>query len=175
MGFGGTSTFGGIYDLFAQAALTPDLNAQAEFRRRQSKAGDLSLNFDPGQLRRDQESKSDQETARVGLRFSPSPVSDVIASVIHSQRNFQLRDRLSAMSKLDIDSHADGFQSKVSVLISDRPFQFYDRFLHLQCRPNWTINYFWSPSPFLYPGSPSIAELGKTASIHIQILSFLTT
>ena len=36
-----------VYDMFAQAAVTPDLNIQAEFRRRRSTEGDLTLRFSP--------------------------------------------------------------------------------------------------------------------------------
>ena len=39
-----------IYDLFAQAAITPELNVQAELRRRMTEQGDLSFNFDPNEF-----------------------------------------------------------------------------------------------------------------------------
>ena len=36
-----------IQDVFFQSAITPELNAQVEFRRRHSDFGDLAFNFDP--------------------------------------------------------------------------------------------------------------------------------
>ena len=36
-----------IQDVFFQSAITPELNAQVEFRRRHSDYGDLAFNFDP--------------------------------------------------------------------------------------------------------------------------------
>ena len=36
-----------VQDVFFQTAITPELNAQVEFRRRDSDFGDLAFNFDP--------------------------------------------------------------------------------------------------------------------------------
>lgn len=75
-----------IHNLFAQVALTPTLNVQAELRRRESESGDIILNFDPdnfsSSLRRDFE----EDSARLGLRFSPSTSSDLLLSFIYSDR-----------------------------------------------------------------------------------------
>ena len=77
-----------ISDLFAQAAVTPELNVQAEFRRRRVETGDLGLFFDP-LLRRKPgfERDLDQDTGRFGARYSPTPQSDIIYSFIYSKRH----------------------------------------------------------------------------------------
>ncbi len=64
-------------DLFAQAAVTPDLNVQAEFRRRRVENGDLGLNFDPALVSSGFERDLDQDTGRFGARYSPTPQSDI--------------------------------------------------------------------------------------------------
>jgi hypothetical protein len=64
-----------IYNLFAQAALTPELNAQVELRRRRSEIGDLALNFDPDVFFPNFRRETDRDLARVGLRYSPTPNS----------------------------------------------------------------------------------------------------
>ncbi len=73
-----------IQDLYFQSAITPELNAQVELRRRHSDLGDLAFNFDPDgffpNLRRD----IDQDTYRAGLRYSPLPSSDLLLSFIYS-------------------------------------------------------------------------------------------
>lgn len=76
-----------IYNVFAQAALSPTLNVQAEVRSRRTESGDLNLNFDPSFFRRDLDFDLDQDTARLGARYSPSPKTDVIASLIYTDRN----------------------------------------------------------------------------------------
>jgi tetratricopeptide (TPR) repeat protein len=73
-----------IYNLFFQAAVTPDLNVQAELRHRESREGDLAFNFDPEFFNPDFVETRDGDTARVGLRFSPTPNSDLLFSYIHS-------------------------------------------------------------------------------------------
>ncbi|MHC4432729.1 MAG: TonB-dependent receptor domain-containing protein, partial [Planctomycetota bacterium] len=75
-----------IYSMFAQAAITPELNIQVEFRSRDSEEGDLALNFDPDQFLEESERTLDQDIARAGLRYSPTPNSDILVSYIYSDR-----------------------------------------------------------------------------------------
>ena len=78
-----------LYNLFVQAAVTPDLNLQAEYRYRETIGGDLESRYD-GSFRSFQRRDTDQETARVGARYSLSPQTDVIASVIYTDVDFAL-------------------------------------------------------------------------------------
>jgi hypothetical protein len=73
-----------IDNLFMQAAITPDFNIQVELRRRQSEQGDLDFNFDPSFFNPDFNRSLDNESGRVGVRYSPSPNSDVLVSYIVS-------------------------------------------------------------------------------------------
>lgn len=95
-----------IYNVFGQAALSPTFNVQAEVRSRRTETGDLRLNFDPEVFSRTRQRDLDQDTARVGARYSPSPHTDVLASLIYSDRNdkfsegasegdFDLREKLA--------------------------------------------------------------------------------
>ncbi|HET6466943.1 MAG TPA: TonB-dependent receptor, partial [Geminicoccaceae bacterium] len=76
-----------IYNFFAQAALTPELNAQLELRRRETREGDLAFNFDPDDFVEDRNLERDQTSARVGVRWSPAPHSDFLFSAILSERD----------------------------------------------------------------------------------------
>ena len=72
-----------------QAAVTPDLNMQVELRHRESQQGDLAFNFDPAfsSIRTFSSiafPKRGKARARVGVRYSPTPNSDVLLSYIHS-------------------------------------------------------------------------------------------
>jgi tetratricopeptide (TPR) repeat protein len=78
-----------IYDFFAQAAITPELNIQAEFRHRESQEGDLAFNFDPAAFIREKSIIREQDTTRLGLRFSPSIASNFVFSYIHTDRKQQ--------------------------------------------------------------------------------------
>ena len=81
-----------IQNVFAQVAITPRLNIQAEFRRRRSEEGDLAFNFDPENFLRDKTVKREQDTTRVGLRFAPTPRSSLLLSYIHSDRKEKLNE-----------------------------------------------------------------------------------
>ena len=76
-----------VQNFFMQAAVTPDLNMQVELRRRESQEGDLEFNFDPNFFEPGFTRFLNQDTARFGARYSPTPNSDVLVSFIHSSRN----------------------------------------------------------------------------------------
>jgi tetratricopeptide (TPR) repeat protein len=76
-----------IYNLFAQAALTSEINVQAEYRRRRSHQGDLFLDFDPNLFSSQTRQDVDQDVVRLGARYSPSPSSDVLFSYIHGRQD----------------------------------------------------------------------------------------
>jgi Tfp pilus assembly protein PilF len=76
-----------VYNIFVQAALTDQLNIQAEFRHRESTEGDLAFNFDPDDFLDDKTIKREQDTTRLGLRYSPSAQSHFLLSYIHGRRN----------------------------------------------------------------------------------------
>ncbi len=76
-----------IGNLFVQAAITPELNAQIELNDRATEEGDLAFNFDPNQFSLSKRVERDLETGRVGLRWSPGPANDVLISHIESDRD----------------------------------------------------------------------------------------
>ncbi|MFO1417329.1 MAG: TonB-dependent receptor [Methylotetracoccus sp.] len=73
-----------IVDALGQAALTPELNIQAEYRRRNSSEGDLAFNFDPNAFLVDKWINRGQQMGRIGLRYSPSAESHMVFSYIHN-------------------------------------------------------------------------------------------
>ena len=74
-----------IYNLFAQAALTRRLSVQAEYRHRSSEEGDLRLNFDPEDFSTSDRREIEEDMARLGFHFAPSPQSDLVGSLIFSR------------------------------------------------------------------------------------------
>ncbi|MEN8132646.1 MAG: TonB-dependent receptor, partial [Pseudomonadota bacterium] len=76
-----------IDNIFAQWAVSPSFNIQAEYRERESEEGDLAFNFDPDDFMQDKTVDRESETARLGLRFSPSINSDVLLSYIQNDRS----------------------------------------------------------------------------------------
>ena len=104
-----------IYNLFAQAALTPELNLQFEYRRRDSDEGDLRLNFNPDDFSTFNRRRVEQDTPRVGLHYAPSPRSDFLVSLIYTDRTEEL-DELDAGVALDADSQTKGYDAQVQYL-----------------------------------------------------------
>ncbi len=104
-----------IYDFFAQAAITPKLNLQAEFRKRHSEEGDRALDFDPKDFSEIEHQEVNQDTSRVGLRLSPSAKSDFIVSLIDNERDFRNRDEA-----VDTRSHSHTIQSEAQYLLRTR-------------------------------------------------------
>jgi predicted Zn-dependent protease len=76
-----------IVDAYAQVALSPTVNFQAEFRRRLTETGDIFMNFDPDGFDPFRRVKDEEDVQRLGLRVSPSERSTLLLSAIFSDRN----------------------------------------------------------------------------------------
>ncbi len=76
-----------LYNLFFQTAVTPQFNLQAEYRSLETFSGDLESRYD-GSFRSFQRTDVEQEMARVGARYAPSPQTNLIASVVYTDRDF---------------------------------------------------------------------------------------
>ena len=103
-----------IYNLFVQAQLTDRLDVQFEYRSRESNQGDLRLNFDPNDFSIFDRRRIEQDTPRLGLHFSPSAQSDLILSLIHTDRTENLNqvDATGATVGADLDSKGDDVQAQ---------------------------------------------------------------
>jgi tetratricopeptide (TPR) repeat protein len=81
-----------VQDIFFQTAITPEINAQFEVRRRRSDEGDLAFNFDQDAFEPNFERDIDQDIFRAGLRYSPTPDADFLLSAIYSDAEEQQSD-----------------------------------------------------------------------------------
>ncbi|MGH8770383.1 MAG: FecR domain-containing protein [Burkholderiales bacterium] len=104
-----------IYNVFAQYALTPKLNIQAELRRRETKHGDLQLNFDPDIFSANDRRELEHDIARVGAHISPSPQQDVLVSFIYSDREED--QQLFPLASIDDTVSDRGYQAEVQYLL----------------------------------------------------------
>ena len=83
-----------IYNLFAQVAVTPSVNLQAEFQNRNTEYGDLKMNFDPASYSPDQHNTLQTDTARVGARFNLSPRSKLLLLYNYKDASFTKADKV---------------------------------------------------------------------------------
>jgi Flp pilus assembly protein TadD len=100
-----------IYSVFAQTAVTPDFSLQAEYRHRDLEHGDLFQNgnlqeFDPNFRR-----TLTTDVGRAGVRFSPTPHSQVLGSVTY----FDSMDRANFFG-LPASSGQSGFIGEAQYL-----------------------------------------------------------
>lgn len=104
-----------IYDVLAQWAVTPKLNVQVEFRRRESDQGDLDMNFDPEDFSTENRLEVEQDTSRLGLHFEVSNRSDLLVSFIDSQRDFTQR-LVDQVPSVEEDTNNSGRQAEAQYL-----------------------------------------------------------
>jgi tetratricopeptide (TPR) repeat protein/opacity protein-like surface antigen len=107
-----------IQNGYFQAAITPELNAQVEVRRRDSDNGDIAFDYDPDVFARDFKRHVNSKTARAGLRYSPTPASDVLLSLTYNDREDTRFDRFGDVrpirDKFDLDDQ--GYQVEAQYL-----------------------------------------------------------
>lgn len=100
-----------IYDAIVQAALTPKVNVQAEYRHRSVASGDLSLNWDLDDSSTTLRQDIDTDILRAGLHLKPWIHSDVIASVMYLDRCNQRDDSFT-----DPEVQSDGVSAELQYL-----------------------------------------------------------
>lgn len=98
-----------LYNVFVQYAATPDFNLQAEYRHRETTSGDLRSQFD-GWFSSFDRRNIDQDTVRVGARYSLSPQTDVIASVIYTDRDSILQGLSYKLAQRSAGTQAEAQQ-----------------------------------------------------------------
>lgn len=76
-----------IYNVFAQADLTPGFNLQGEYTYRDTSNGDLAQNFDPNDFNPQLDRDYQEDTARIGARLTPSATSTILLSFVYSDRD----------------------------------------------------------------------------------------
>jgi tetratricopeptide (TPR) repeat protein len=158
-----------IYNIFTQYAVTPELNVQLEYRHRESKHGDLALNFDPDDISHDFDQRLNQDIGRAGLRYSPTPNSDFLLSFIYSDRKDKQSDRFPDVFGIpDIDLAADNS-------VDDKGYQIEAQHLYRRDRFNLTTGFSYTGvdtkfsdefefvSPF-FPPIPEEEASGTTSS-----------
>ena len=105
-----------IYNLFAQVALSQQIDLQFEYRKRETEQGDLRLNFDPDDFSVSERRSIEQDVARLGLHVAPSPRSDLVVSLIQTEREETL-DQMDPMTPiLDVDSESESDDAQVQYL-----------------------------------------------------------
>lgn len=146
-----------IENVYAQIALTPTLNVQAEFRRRHSDEGDLAFNFDPENFLRDKTVKREQDMARLGLRFAPTPRSSLLLSYIHSNREETLNESEQAE-----DPFSGPFTVVTDGKVKDRADQFEGQYIYRRDELN------------LVAGT-AYSKVGRDTDVALSIPEFLFT
>ena len=113
-----------VEDFFFQTAITPELNAQAEFRRRHSNPA-ISRSTSIPILLQQLRTEIDQDTYRAGLRYSPLPSSDFLLSFIYSDlKKDEFNDSFrSTGSRPGPDSKDKGTQTEGQYLFPAGPLQ----------------------------------------------------
>jgi hypothetical protein len=92
----------GIADAFLQYDLSPDTGLQFEYRYRDLKTGDLTLNFFQDDVRTQLENSARTETYRLGLRQALSPSSTLLLSVMHQDDKRHTHDTPDPSTEIDI-------------------------------------------------------------------------
>jgi len=167
-----------IFNIFAQVAVTPELNVQLEFRHRESKEGDLAFNFDPEDFLEDKTVEREQDTARVGLRYSPSASTSLLFSYIHNDRDERLTQSEAlefpyVAADLDVKRNDKGHQIETQYILEQPRFNliaglgyndidvreersaYISHLLHLLPPPPGVPPFLWPPANPIDASSPA--------------------
>jgi len=118
-----------IYNVFGQVALTPTINVQAEYRYRDTENGDLAMNFDPDDFSKNFNHKFRENTARAGLKFTPSNASTVLLSFIYSDIDESSSDSSSEAVEIPFPPFGFVVDDAVETEASDEAYQYEAQYL----------------------------------------------
>jgi tetratricopeptide (TPR) repeat protein len=114
-----------IYNVFAQFAVTPELNVQGEVRRRDSVQGDLSLRGDPDRFDPRLGREVEQEATRLGVYWAPSPREDLLFSAFRfDAEELRVSDREAPTMFNSRLAEEDGYQAEVQYIRRGDYFDF---------------------------------------------------
>lgn len=99
-----------IYNAFMQYAVTPKFNIQAELRRRETKHGDLLMDFDPENFSSDYRRKLDEDVARIGARYALASNQDLIFSGKYIDRSELIDFTVENSEESSLKGRNKGFQ-----------------------------------------------------------------
>ena len=115
-----------LANVFLQTALTPEVNAQVEMRTRKTETGDLAFNFARDDFFPNEKRSLDQNSARLGLRYSPTVHSDALLSFTYTDSEETLTDQFddpffgSTTTDALIDEH--GYRIEGQYIYRRQPF-----------------------------------------------------
>lgn len=103
-----------VVNALLQVAAAPELMLQAELRDRRSRYGDPELRFDPLDYSLASRVVVEQETARLGLTWRPSPRLRVIGSFMDNQLD-ERQHQSDGVLDIDITADLPGRQSELQL------------------------------------------------------------
>ncbi len=111
-----------IFDIFAQVAITPKLNIQAEYRDKETDQGDLELNFDPADFSTQDRRTIKQQTRRIGINFSPTTQSTILLSFFNSKKDGKQQRFNPDGPEIDEQNNEDGNQFESQYIFKNELF-----------------------------------------------------
>ena len=103
-----------IYNAFVQGSLLHNLAVQVELRHSETDHGDLSFNFDLANFNPDFRRHEDTDTYRIGLHYSPSTDSHVIASVIYQDT----KEERDIFPGFGFSASSEGYDAEAQYIIN---------------------------------------------------------
>ncbi|BBO86058.1 hypothetical protein DSCO28_66240 [Desulfosarcina ovata subsp. sediminis] len=112
-----------VYNVFAQAALSPQVSVQAEYRVEDTERGDVAIFFDPDFFSPNRRWDQRRESLRIGGKVQLSQNDTLIASLIHSDWRRDITDGSEAsdsvvqvFTELEVVDDAEAYSGEIQYL-----------------------------------------------------------
>ncbi len=156
-----------IFDAFAQYDFSPQASIQAEYRHRDLKTGDVALRFFEDAFSPGERDKTETDTGRVGFRYTFSPSSIVLASVIYQNTKATVTDDSlgEPVTLLKLSNPTRSLSSELQYLFRSPRFNLVSGlgFADVNGHLDTTVDFFIPP-----PDGPGDFETMDTSSTDIR-------
>lgn len=106
-----------VYNVFAQASLSPKTSIQAEFRSVDTEKGDLELRFFPNDFLPNRRIKEESKSVRAGFHHAFSPGADLIGSFAFQDEQNKLQSPSLPIKRFDIKQDRDSYGGELQYLM----------------------------------------------------------
>ncbi|MEP6998081.1 MAG: TonB-dependent receptor [Betaproteobacteria bacterium] len=156
-----------IFDAFAQYDFTPLASVQAEYRHRNTKLGDVALRFFADDFFPGERNNTETDTGRIGFRYSFSPSSIVLVSLIHQNSSATVTDDQlgDPVTLLKLGKPERSLTGEVQYLFRSPQFNFVSGlgYAKVDGHLDTTVDFFIPP-----PDGPGPFEIQDTTSTNIR-------
>jgi Flp pilus assembly protein TadD len=115
-----------LYNVFVQAAISPEQSLQVEYRYKETENGDLGMRFNPENYLENMRESREQHIPRIGYHYALTPHQDLLASFVLGSGTYEVDENSISDNGLyvvrDYNEEYDSYNAEIQHIYKHRRF-----------------------------------------------------